>query len=146
MPKDIENSETTVSEKKANQNVNNVDTILDMISNLTLLDAHELSEKMSEKFGISANLVQASNNGGKAAAADDSNQAKVSVIVNAFKAGTKIQLVKRLSQLNDDMPFLEAGKRMNVLPFVFKENITPSEAEKIKEELIQKYGADVEIK
>ena len=109
-----------------------VESILESIEKLTLLEAAELVKAMEEKFGVSA-----------AAPADDAD-AEVSVVLASVPADKKIAVLKEVRTLTG-LGLKEAKDLVEAAPKAVKENIKKDEAESIKKTL-EAAGAVVEIK
>ena len=109
-----------------------VESILESIEKLTLLEAAELVKAMEEEFGVSA-----------AAPADDAD-AEVSVVLASVPADKKIAVLKEVRTLTG-LGLKEAKDLVEAAPKAVKENIKKDEAESIKKTL-EAAGAVVEIK
>lgn len=123
-----------------------VESILESIEKLTLLEAAELVKAMEEKFGVSAAApvaVAAAPAAGAAAPADDAD-AEVSVILASVPADKKIAVLKEVRTLTG-LGLKEAKDLVEAAPKAVKENIKKDEAESIKKTL-EAAGAVVEIK
>jgi len=126
--------------------MSNVETILESIEKLTLLEAAELVKAMEEKFGVSAAApvaVAAAPAAGAAAPADDPD-AEVSVILASVPADKKIAVLKEVRNITG-LGLKEAKDLVEAAPKAVKENIKKDEAEAIKKTL-EAAGAVVEIK
>ena len=126
--------------------MSNVETILESIEKLTLLEAAELVKAMEEKFGVSAAApvaVAAAPAAGAAAPADDPD-AEVSVILASAPADKKIAVLKEVRNITG-LGLKEAKDLVEAAPKAVKENIKKAEAEEIKKTL-EAAGAGVEIK
>ena len=126
--------------------MSNVETILESIEKLTLLEAAELVKAMEEKFGVSAAApvaVAAAPAAGAAAPADDPD-AEVSVILASVPADKKIAILKLVRELTG-LGLKEAKDLVEAAPKAVKENVKKAEAEEIKKKL-EEAGAGVEIK
>jgi large subunit ribosomal protein L7/L12 len=127
--------------------MSNVETILESIEKLTLLEAAELVKAMEEKFGVSAAapvaVAAAPAAGGAAAPADDPD-AEVSVILASVPADKKIAVLKEVRNITG-LGLKEAKDLVEAAPKAVKENIKKAEAEEIKKTL-EAAGAGVEIK
>ena len=126
--------------------MSNVETILESIEKLTLLEAAELVKAMEEKFGVSAAApvaVAAVPAAGAAAPADDPD-AEVSVILASVPADKKIAVLKEVRNITG-LGLKEAKDLVEAAPKAVKENIKKAEAEEIKKTL-EAAGAGVEIK
>ncbi len=126
--------------------MSNVETILESIEKLTLLEAAELVKAMEEKFGVSAAApvaVAAAPAAGAAAPADDPD-AEVSVILASVPADKKIAILKEVRNITG-LGLKEAKDLVEAAPKAVKENVKKVEAEEIKKTL-EAAGAGVEIK
>ena len=124
--------------------MSNVETILESIEKLTLLEAAELVKAMEEKFGVSAAapvaVAAAPAAAGEAAAEGPS---EVNVIL-ADAGANKIQVLKLVRELTG-LGLKEAKDLVDGAPKAVKENIKKEDAEAIKKQL-EEAGATVEIK
>jgi len=122
-----------------------VESILESIEKLTLLEAAELVKAMEEKFGVSAAapVAVAAAPAAAAAAADDAD-AEVSVVLASVPADKKIAVLKEVRTLTG-LGLKEAKDLVEAAPKAVKENIKKDEAESIKKTL-EAAGAVVEIK
>ena len=125
--------------------MSNVETILETIEKLTLLEAAELVKAMEEKFGVSAAapVAVAAAPAAAAAPADDPD-AEVSVILASVPADKKIAILKLVRELTG-LGLKEAKDLVEAAPKAVKENVKKAEAEEIKKKL-EEAGAGVEIK
>lgn len=120
-----------------------VESILESIEKLTLLEAAELVKAMEEKFGVSAAAPVAVAAAPAAAPADDAD-AEVSVVLASVPADKKIAVLKEVRTLTG-LGLKEAKDLVESAPKAVKENIKKDEAESIKKTL-EAAGAVVEIK
>ena len=121
-----------------------VETILEEISSLTLLEAAELVKAMEEKFGVSAAAPVAVAAAPAAAAPAEDADAEVSVILASVPADKKIAVLKEVRTLTG-LGLKEAKDLVEAAPKAVKENIKKDEAEAIKKTL-EAAGAVIEIK
>ena len=121
-----------------------VESILESIEKLTLLEAAELVNAMEEKFGVSAAAPVAVAAAPAAAAAADDADAEVSVVLASVPADKKIAVLKEVRTLTG-LGLKEAKDLVEAAPKAVKENIKKDEAESIKKTL-EAAGAVVEIK
>ena len=124
--------------------MSNVETILESIEKLTLLEAAELVKAMEEKFGVSAAAPVAVAAAPAAAAPADDADAEVSVVLASVPADKKIAVLKEVRTLTG-LGLKEAKDLVEAAPKAVKENIKKDEAEAIKKTL-EAAGATVEIK
>lgn len=124
--------------------MSNVETILESIEKLTLLEAAELVKAMEEKFGVSAAApvaVAAAPAAAGEAAAEEASE--VSVIL-ASAGANKIAVLKEVRAITG-LGLKEAKDLVDGAPKAVKENVKKEDAEAIKKQL-EAAGASVEIK
>ena len=118
--------------------------IADQLSDLTGMEAAELSTMLEEKWGVSAAAPVAV---AAAPAADDAaaveEQTEFSVILSSF-GEKKINVIKEVRAITT-LGLKEAKDLVERAPSPIKEGIEKDEADKIKERL-EAAGATVEIK
>ena len=125
--------------------MSNVESILESIEKLTLLEAAELVKAIEEKFGVSAAApvaVAAAPAAGGAAEADNAD-AEVSVVL-ASAGANKIAVLKEVRAITG-LGLKEAKDLVDNAPKPVKENVKKEEAEEIKKKL-EAAGATVEVK
>ncbi len=120
-----------------------VQSILESIEKLTLIEAAELVKAMEEKFGVSAAapVAVAAAAAPAAEAAEEVNE--VSVIL-ASTGANKINVLKEVRTITG-LGLKEAKDLVDAAPKAIKEGIKKEEAEEIKKKL-EEAGATVEIK
>jgi len=127
--------------------MSNVETILESIEKLTLIEASELVKAMEEKFGISAAapvaVAAAPAAGGAADAGADAGASEVTVVLAAAGAN-KIPVLKLVREITG-LGLKEAKDLVDGAPKPIKENVKKEEAEELKKKL-EEAGATVEIK
>ena len=122
-----------------------VESILESIEKLTLLEAAELVKAMEEKFGVSAAAPVAVAAAAPAAAAEGGAEeaSEVSVIL-ASAGANKIAVLKEVRAITG-LGLKEAKDLVDAAPKAIKEGIKKEDAEAIKKQL-EEAGATVEIK
>ena len=124
--------------------MSNVETILESIEKLTLLEAAELVKAMEEKFGVSAAapvaVAAAPAPAGEAAAEEAS---EVNVIL-ASAGANKIAVLKEVRAITG-LGLKEAKDLVDGAPKAVKEGVKKEDAEAIKKQL-EAAGATVELK
>ena len=113
-----------------------VESILESIEKLTLLEAAELVKAMEEKFGVSAAAPA------EAAGADEASE--VNVILASVPADKKIAVLKEVRTITG-LGLKEAKDLVDGAPKAVKEGVKKEDAEAIKKQL-EEAGATVEIK
>ncbi len=119
--------------------------IVDDLSNLTVLEAAELSKLLEEKWGVSAAApvaVAAAAGGGAAAAAVEEKTEFDVVLTDA--GANKINVIKEVRAITG-LGLKEAKDLVEAAPKAVKEAATKDEADKIKAQL-EAAGAKVELK
>ena len=122
-----------------------IESILESIEKLTLIEAAELVKAMEEKFGVSAAApvaVAAAVAAAPAEAAAD-EASEVNVIL-ASAGANKIAVLKEVRAITG-LGLKEAKDLVDGAPKAVKENIKKEEAEALKKQL-EEAGATVEIK
>jgi large subunit ribosomal protein L7/L12 len=123
-----------------------VETILEEIKGLTLLEASELVKKMEEAFGVSAAAaapVVVAGGGGAAGAAPAEEKTEFTVVLTEVGAN-KINVIKAVREVTS-LGLKEAKDLVDGAPKTVKEGINKDEAATIKKKF-EDAGAKVEIK
>ncbi|MAM93952.1 50S ribosomal protein L7/L12 [Parvibaculum sp.] len=117
--------------------------IVEDLSNLTVLEAAELSKMLEEKWGVSAAapVAVAAAGGAPAAAAEEQSEFEV---VLAAAGDKKIEVIKEVRAITG-LGLKEAKDLVEGAPKTVKEGASKEEAEKLKAQL-EKAGAKVELK
>lgn len=118
-----------------------VGKILDLVSELTLMEASELVKAFEEKFGVSAAPVAAA--APAAAAAEVEEKTDFDVVLKDVGA-SKLQVIKTVREFTT-LGLKEAKALVDSAPKAVKEGVPKEEAEKIKAKL-EEVGATVELK
>ncbi|HZG67757.1 MAG TPA: 50S ribosomal protein L7/L12 [Herpetosiphonaceae bacterium] len=129
-----------------------VQSILESIQSLTLLEAAELSKAMEEAFGVSAAApvmmgggggAAAGGDGGAAAAAPVEEQTEFDVILTAV-GPNKINVIKAVRELTS-LGLKEAKDLVEAAPKAVKEAVSKEEADAARAKLAEA-GATADIK
>ena len=124
--------------------MSNVESILESIEKLTLLEAAELVKAMEEKFGVSAAAPVAVAAAPAAGAADAGEAADAEVTVVLASAGAnKIAVLKEVRAITG-LGLKEAKDLVDGAPKTVKENVAKEEAEELKAKL-EEVGAVIEL-
>ena len=123
-----------------------VESILESIEKLTLLEAAELVKAMEEKFGVSAAapVAVAAAPAAAGAAPAEEEASEVNVILASVPADKKIAVLKEVRGITG-LGLKEAKDLVDGAPKAVKEGVKKEEAEAIKKQL-EAAGATVEIK
>ena len=121
-----------------------LNALVDQLSELTVLEAAELSKMLEEKWGVSAAAaVAAAPAAGGAAAPAAEEKTEFDVILTG-DGGKKINVIKEVRAITG-LGLTEAKALVEGAPKPVKEGIAKDEAEKIKKQL-EEAGATVELK
>jgi large subunit ribosomal protein L7/L12 len=124
-----------------------VETLIEQLKGLTLLEASELVKKMEETFGVSAAaaapVVMAGGAGGGAAAAPAEEKTEFAVVLTEVGAN-KINVIKVVREVTS-LGLKEAKDLVDGAPKTVKEGVTKDEAANIKKKF-EEAGAKVEVK
>lgn len=121
-----------------------LNTIVDSLSQLTVMEAAELVKKLEEKWGVSAAAVAAAPAaGGGAAAAPKEEQTEFTVVL-ASAGANKINVIKEIRAITG-LGLKEAKDLVEGAPKTVKEGVNKDDAAKMKAQLAAA-GATVEIK
>lgn len=122
-----------------------LNALVDQLSELTVLEAAELSKLLEEKWGVSAAaaVAAAPAAGGGAAAPAAEEQTEFDVILTG-DGGKKINVIKEVRAITS-LGLTEAKALVEGAPKPVKEGVSKDEAEKIKAQL-EAAGATVEVK
>ena len=123
-----------------------LNALVDQLSELTVLEAAELSKLLEEKWGVSAAAavaVAAPGAGGGAAAPAAEEKTEFDVILTG-DGGKKINVIKEVRAITG-LGLTEAKTLVESAPKAVKEGVAKDEAEKIKKQL-EEAGATVELK
>ena len=120
-----------------------VETILEEIKGLTLLEASDLVKKMEETFGVSAAAATVVAAGGGAAAAPAEEKTEFTVVLTDV-GGNKINVIKAVREVTS-LGLKEAKDLVDGAPKTVKEGVSKDEAAAIKKKF-EEAGAKVEVK
>ena len=123
-----------------------LNALVDQLSELTVLEAAELSKLLEEKWGVSAAAavaVAAPAGGGAGAAPAAEEKTEFDVILTG-DGGKKINVIKEVRAITG-LGLTEAKSLVESAPKPVKEGVSKDEAEKVKKQL-EEAGATVELK
>lgn len=123
----------------------NLEKIVDQLSELTVMEAAELSKMLEEKWGVSAAApVAVAAVAGMAAEAAPAEEKTEFQVVLAASGDKKIDVIKEVRTITG-LGLIEAKALVEGAPKVLKEAAPKAEAEEIKKKL-EAVGAKVELK
>lgn len=121
-----------------------IESILESIEKLTLIEAAELVKAMEEKFGVSAAAPVAAVAVAAAPAEAAAEEASEVNVILASAGANKIAVLKEVRGITG-LGLKEAKDLVDGAPKAIKEGVKKEEAEAIKKQL-EAAGATVEIK
>ncbi len=123
-----------------------LNTIVDQLSTLTVMEAADLVKKLEEKWGVSAAaapVMMAAAGGGAAPAAAAAEQTEFSVVL-AEAGANKINVIKEVRAITG-LGLKEAKDLVEGAPKEVKAGVPKAEAEELKKKL-EAAGAKVQLK
>ena len=125
-----------------------IETIVEQIKGLSLLEASSLVKRLEETFGVSAAaaapvMIAGAAAGGAASAAVVEEQTEFSVVLTAVGAN-KINVIKAVREVTN-LGLKEAKELVDGAPKPIKEGVNKEEAESVKKKFTEA-GATVEIR
>ncbi|SRR5581483_3536999 len=129
----------------------NVDTIIEQLSSMSVLDLVKLTKALQEQWGVSAAPVAvagaasapAAGGAGEAAAPAAEEQTEFNVILSEV-GPNKINVIKAVRELNAGLGLKEAKELVDSAPAPVREGVTKDEANAAKAKL-EEAGAKVTI-
>lgn len=129
----------------------NVDTIIEQLSSMSVLDLVKLTKDLQEQWGVSAAPVAvagaasapAAGGAGEAAAPAAEEQTEFNVILSEV-GPNKINVIKAVRELNAGLGLKEAKELVDSAPAPVREGVTKDEANAAKAKL-EEAGAKVTI-
>jgi large subunit ribosomal protein L7/L12 len=122
---------------------NAVESIVEQIEKMTVMELAELSKKLQDKFGVSAAVPMAAVAAGGGAAAPVEEKTEFDVVLTSV-GDKKIQVIKVVRELTS-LGLKEAKDLVDGCPGKVKEGVPRDEADAAKAKL-EEVGAQVEIK
>ncbi len=124
----------------------NMDTIIDQLSNLTVMQIADLTKKLEDKWGVKAAPVAIAGAAGPAAgaaAAPAAEQTEFTVTL-ATAGSNKIQVIKAIREITN-LGLKEAKDLVDGAPKEIKAGVSKDDAENIKKKIAEA-GGTVEVK
>jgi large subunit ribosomal protein L7/L12 len=121
-----------------------LNSIIDQLSGLTVMEAAELVKKLEEKWGVSAAAVAVAAGPAAGAAAAPVEEKTEFTVVLAKSGDKKIDVIKVVRELTG-LGLKEAKDLVEGAPKNVKENVSKDDANKMKAKLTE-VGATVELK
>ena len=135
----------TIPNKEKQNKMANIDTIVEELGKLTVLEAVELVKKLEETWGVSAAAPVAMAAGpaaGPAEAAEEKTEFDV-MLVNS--GANKIAVIKAVREVVPGLGLADAKKLVESAPAKVLEGVAKDAAETAKKKL-EEAGAKIELK
>ena len=121
-----------------------LNSIVEQLSALTVLEAADLAKMLEEKWGVSAAAAVAVAAGPAAAAAPAAEEQTEFDVILTGDGGKKINVIKEVRAMTG-LGLTEAKTLVESAPKAVKEGVSKADAEKFKAQL-EAAGATVELK
>jgi large subunit ribosomal protein L7/L12 len=121
-----------------------LNTIIESLSSLTVMEAADLVKKLEEKWGVSAAAVAVAGPAAGGAAAAPAEEKTEFTVVLANAGANKINVIKEVRAITG-LGLKEAKDLVEGAPKNVKEGVNKDDAKKFKDQLTAA-GATVEIK
>ena len=121
-----------------------IQSLVDQLSELTVLEAADLAKALEERWGVSAAAAVAAPAGGGAAAAPVEEEKTEFDVIHVNDGGKKINVIKEVRAITQ-LGLGEAKALVEGAPKAVKEGISKAEAEELRKRLADA-GATVELK
>ena len=125
----------------AGTNMTNIDTLVEQLGKLTIIEAGELSEKLEEAWGLDLSALTSAP---VQAPVVEEVKTTATVVLTAFADGKKIPVLQKIRKYKD-MGLMEAKNFVEDLPQTVSEDILIEDAEAMKQQL-EEAGGTVELK
>jgi large subunit ribosomal protein L7/L12 len=121
-----------------------IQSLVDQLSELTVLEAADLAKALEERWGVSAAAAVAVAGGGGAAAAPVEEEKTEFDVILVNDGGKKINVIKEVRAITQ-LGLGEAKALVEGAPKPIKEGVPKAEAEELRKRL-EEAGATVEVK
>ena len=121
-----------------------IQSLVDQLSELTVLEAADLAKALEERWGVSAAAAVAVAGGGGGAAAPVEEEKTEFDVILVNDGGKKINVIKEVRAITA-LGLGEAKALVEGAPKAIKEGIPKAEAEELRKRL-EEAGATVEVK
>ncbi|MGZ8344405.1 MAG: 50S ribosomal protein L7/L12 [Allosphingosinicella sp.] len=121
-----------------------INSLVDQLSELTVLEAADLAKALEEKWGVSAAAAGAAAPAGGGAAAEAAEEQTEFDVILVNDGGKKINVIKEVRAITQ-LGLGEAKALVEGAPKPVKEGVNKAEAEELKKRL-EEAGATVELK
>ena len=121
-----------------------INSLVDQLSELTVLEAADLAKALEERWGVSAAAAVAAPAGGGGAAAPAEEEKTEFDVILVNDGGKKINVIKEVRAITQ-LGLGEAKALVEGAPKAVKEGISKAEAEELRKR-IEDAGGTVEVK
>ena len=124
--------------------MSNVEDVLKVVGDMTVLELSELVKACEEKFGVTASAPAVAVAAGPASDVDEEEEKTSFTVVLTGSGANKIAVIKEIRAITE-LGLKEAKGLVDAAPKEVKENISKEDAEEIKKK-IEAAGGTVELK
>ncbi|ADR52747.1 50S ribosomal protein L12P [Candidatus Liberibacter solanacearum CLso-ZC1] len=124
--------------------MSNIESIVEQLSSLTLIQAAELSKKLEEKWGVSASAPAAVSASAATESVAVAEKTEFDVVLTGFNATSKINVIKEVRAITS-LGLKEAKELVESSPKSLKGGVSKGDAEEIKKKL-EAAGATIDIR
>ena len=121
----------------------NIDTLVEQLGKLTVVEAGELSKKLEEAWGLDLNALTSVQQPAQEVEVKE-EKTTATVVLTAFADGKKIPVLQKVRKYKE-MGLMEAKNFVEDLPQTVSEDILIEDAEAMKQQL-EEAGGTVELK
>lgn len=121
---------------------NNIDTLVEQLGKLTVIEAGELSKKLEKAWGL--NLDELMNKPQVAVAEGPKEASLFKITLTGFAPEKKISVIKAVREFKE-MGLLEAKNFVEGVPSILGDDVDQETADKMKQN-IEAAGGTIEVK
>ncbi len=123
----------------------NIEKIIELVEQLTVLELNELVKALEEKFGVTASAPMMMAGAMPATAAEPVEEQTEFDVILTEAGANKIAVIKAVRELNQALGLVEAKSLVESAPKPIREGAKKEDAQAAKKKL-EEAGAKVELK
>ena len=121
----------------------NIDSLIEQLGKLTVVEAGELSKRLEKAWGLDLSVLTSAP--AQVSVVEEVKTTATVILTGYEPADKKISVLKKVREYFEGMGLLEAKNFVENLPKPIKEDIEKEEAEKLKKQL-EEAGGTVELR
>ena len=125
----------------AGTNMTNIDTLVEQLGKLTVIEAGELSKKLEKAWGLDLSAITSAP---VQASVVEEVKTTATIVLTGFEDNKKISVLQKVRKYKE-MGLMEAKNLVEDLPGTVAEDILKEDAEAMKQQL-EEAGGIVELK